>query len=49
VVSSPELESREVLMIYELLIHILTFFLDFFTVMGDMNRDKVLEIIVLRQ
>ena len=49
VVISPELESSEVLMIYGSLIHILTFFLDFFTVMGAMNRDKDLEIIILRQ
>ena len=36
-------------MIYWWLIHILTFFLDFFNIMGAMNRDKDLEIIILRQ
>ena len=36
-------------MIYGSFIHILTFFLDFFTVMGAMNRDKDPEIIILRQ
>jgi hypothetical protein len=36
-------------MIYGSLIHILTFFLDFLTVLGAMNRDKDLEIIILRQ
>jgi len=36
-------------MIYGSLIHILTFFLDFFTVLGAMNRDKDLEIIILHQ
>jgi hypothetical protein len=48
-VSSPELKSNEVLIINGSLIHILTFFLDFFSVIGAMNRDKDLEIIVLRQ
>jgi len=36
-------------MIYRSHIHKLTFFLDFFTVMGAMNRDKDLEIIILHQ
>ena len=36
-------------MFYGSLTHILTFFLDFFTVMGAMNRDKDLEIIIFRQ
>ena len=36
-------------MVYGSLIHILTFFLDFFTVMDAMNRDKDLEMIILRQ
>src|SRR4030065_1441593 len=36
-------------MIYGSFIHILTFFLDFFTVMGAMNRDKQPEIIILRK
>jgi len=48
-VSSPELESSEILMIYGSLIHILTFFLDFFTVLGVTNDNKNLEIIILRQ
>jgi hypothetical protein len=48
-VSSIDLESSEEWMIYWSLIHILTFFLDFFSVIGAMNRDKDLEIIVLRQ
>ena len=47
--SSNDLESDEECMIYWSLIHILTFFLDFFTVMGAMKRDKDLEIIILRQ
>jgi len=48
-VSSIDIESGEEWMIFGSLIHILTFFLDFFTVMGAMNRDKDLEIIILRQ
>ena len=36
-------------MIYGSLIHVLTFFLDFFTALGAMNRDKDLETIILRQ
>jgi hypothetical protein len=49
VVSNPELESSEEWMTYWSLIHILIFFLDFFTLMGTLNRDKALEIIILRQ
>jgi len=36
-------------MVFWSLIHMLTFFLDFFTVLGAMNRDKDLEIIILRK
>jgi hypothetical protein len=36
-------------MVYGLLIHGLTFFLDLFIIMGVANDDKDLEIILLRQ
>ena len=36
-------------MVYGSLMHILTFFLDFFTIMGVTNRDKDIEILILRQ
>jgi hypothetical protein len=48
-VSSTDFNPSEEWMIYWSLIHILIFFLDFFTVMGAMNRDKDLEIINLCQ
>jgi hypothetical protein len=48
-VSSPDLESGEVSMVYWSFKHILTFFLDFFTIMGVINNDKDLEILILRQ
>jgi len=41
-VSSIDLESSEEWMIYWSLIHILTFILVFFTVLGAINRDKYL-------
>jgi hypothetical protein len=48
-VSSIDLESDDVWVIYWSLTYILTFYLDFFNVMDAMNRDKDLEIIILRQ
>jgi hypothetical protein len=48
-VSSIDIESSEEWMIYWSLIYILTFFLDFFNIMNAMNRDRDLEIIILRQ
>jgi hypothetical protein len=36
-------------MVYWSLMHILTFFLDFFTIMGITDRNKDMEIIFLRQ
>jgi len=48
-VSSIDLELSEEWMTFWSLIHILTFFLDFFKVMGSINRDKDLEIVILRQ
>ena len=48
-VSSPDLESGEVSMVYWSLMHILTFFLDIFTILGVINSDKDLEILILRQ
>jgi hypothetical protein len=49
VVSSPDLETGEVSMVYWSLMHILTLFLDIFTILGITNSDKDLEIIILRQ
>jgi hypothetical protein len=48
-VSSPDLESSEVSMVYWSFKHILTYFLDIFTIMGVINSDKDLEILILRQ
>jgi transposase InsO family protein len=48
-VSSVDLEISEVSMVYWSLIHILTFFLDIFTTLSVTNRNKDLEIIILRQ
>ena len=48
-VSSADLETGEVSMVSWLLIQVFTFFLDIFTLLGVMNSDKDLEIIVLRQ
>ena len=48
-VSSNDLETGEVSMVSWSLMQILTFFLDIFTILGVTNRDKDLEIIVLRQ
>src|SRR5450759_4256042 len=48
-VSSNDLETGEVSMVSWSLMQILTFFLDIFTILGVKNRDKDLEIIVLRQ
>jgi putative transposase len=47
-VSSVDLETGEVSMVYWSLFHILTFFLDIFTIIGVTNSDKDLEIIILR-
>ena len=48
-ISSLDLESGEVSMVYWSFKHILTFFLDIFTIMGVINSDKDLEILILRQ
>ena len=48
-VSSADLETGEVSMVSWSLIQIFTFFLDIFTILGVMNSDKDLEIIILRQ
>jgi hypothetical protein len=48
-VSSPDFEPGEVSMVYWSLKHILTFFLDIFTILGAINSDKDLEILILRQ
>ncbi|MFZ2097381.1 MAG: integrase core domain-containing protein [Anaerolineales bacterium] len=48
-VSSVDLETGDVPMVYWSLIHILTFFLDIFTTLSVTNRNKDLEIIILRQ
>jgi len=48
-VSSAELETGEVLMVYWLLVLIITFILDIITSLGYRNRNKDLEIIILRQ
>jgi transposase InsO family protein len=48
-VSSNDLETGEVSMVSWSLMQMLTFFLDIFTILGVKNRDKDLEIIVLRQ
>jgi putative transposase len=48
-VSFPDPETGEVSMIFWSLTQILTIFLDNFTILGITNRDKDLEIIILRQ
>ena len=48
-VSSADLETGEVLMVYWLLVLIITFILDIITSLGYRNRNKDLEIIILRQ
>ncbi len=48
-ISSVDLEAGEASVVYWSLIHILTLFLDFFAIVGVTNRDKDLEILILRQ
>jgi putative transposase len=48
-VASSDHDKDEVIMVYWSLLHILTLFLDIFTILRGKNSDKDLEIIILRQ
>ena len=48
-IGSVDFETSEASMVYGSLMHILTFFLDIFTILGVTDSDKDLEIIILRQ